>query len=421
MAGDIQDYWSAEFPTLYDRPYTTLPADRIFAEGSDQAAATLPDCQGFSIPEKVWQDNAFYCFDDNFIVYDARPSGFIAQLQNDFGTLAIGAIFGHEWGHAVQDRAGNVDEPPIYQELQADCFAGAWVAHVKVSKPAGVAPDGVSSADLDALLPALLTLRDVPGSRAAAADAHGSGFDRISAFQDGFERGPSACVPYFDKPPVITELPFGRNEVKSGGNLAAGRVLPVSVDLLNDFYSKVDRRNYRPVPLGHVLSFEPGGKSPDSIHCGDEIVPDEVLTNDIVFCSAARTFILDTDYLQSVYEDIGDFGVMALVARPWAEYVQDLQGFPGAETQTDQASLAADCYTGGFAAAMSNGELESQTLEGVVEVSAGDLDEAIQAFIKAEEVRPGSITPFRRVEAFRQGFFKGYVSCDSISGASASP
>ena len=53
---------------------------------------------------------------------------------------------------------------------------------------------------------AMLAFRDAPGSSASAANAHGSGFDRVSSFQNGYEGGGAACVPYFDKPPVVTEM-----------------------------------------------------------------------------------------------------------------------------------------------------------------------------------------------------------------------
>jgi hypothetical protein len=294
---------------------------------------------------------------------------------------------------------------------------------VKQTKPAGVAPDGVSDTQLDSILTALLTLRDAPGSRAAAATAHGSGFDRVSAFQDGFENGAQACATYFDKPPIITELPFtSLQQIRSGGNLPAARVLPVTVDLLNNFYSQAERKVYQYVPIKHVLSWTPSDASAGPIKCGGQVIPDDVLTNNVVFCADGHYFILDTNYLQHAYDDIGDFGVTTLVARPWAEYVETLKGIPGAGTGDPASLLQADCYTGGFTAAMTNGQLSSQTLGGRVEISPGDLDEAIQAFILAQKVHPNAVDPFTRVEAFRQGFLKGYVSCGSVpsSGGDAS-
>jgi hypothetical protein len=188
--------------------------------------------------------------------------------------------------------------------------------------------------------------------------------------------------------------------------------------------SQVERKVYQYVPIKHVLSWTPSDASAGPIMCGGQVIPDDVLTNNVVFCADGHYFILDTNYLQHAYDDIGDFGVTTLVARPWAEYVETLKGIPGAGTGDPASLLQADCYTGGFTAAMTNGQLSSQTLGGRVEISPGDLDEAIQAFILAQKVHPNAVDPFTRVEAFRQGFLKGYVSCGSVpsaGGPSTSP
>ena len=47
-------------------------------------------------------------------------------------------------------------------------------------------------------------------------DAHGSGFDRVGAFQDGYDNGLAKCKNYRDDDPIVIELPFsyrrGRGE-----------------------------------------------------------------------------------------------------------------------------------------------------------------------------------------------------------------
>ncbi len=43
---------------------------------------------------------------------------------------AVGVVLAHEFGHAVQARADEFGQPTILKEQQADCFAGAWAAHV---------------------------------------------------------------------------------------------------------------------------------------------------------------------------------------------------------------------------------------------------------------------------------------------------
>ncbi|MEX2256619.1 MAG: hypothetical protein WEC34_14360, partial [Acidimicrobiia bacterium] len=90
------------------------------------------------------------------------------------------------------------------------------------------------------------------------------------------------------------------------------------------------------------------------------------------------------------------------------------------------AVLGADCYTGGFAAAMFNQLLTSDELTGATEpivLSPGDLDETISALIdytSARGVDASLDVTFLRVRAFRDGFFNGYEGCASYRDGTAS-
>lgn len=91
----------------------------------------------------------------------------------------------------------------VTSELQADCFSGAWSRHAQ--------DDGVfdvNAADQDAALAGVLDLRDTPGTSKIDPNAHSSGFDRVSAFQDGYDNGLEKCKEYRDDEPMVLELPF---------------------------------------------------------------------------------------------------------------------------------------------------------------------------------------------------------------------
>ena len=104
----------------------------------------------------------------------------------------MGIVLAHEYGHAIQSRIGALDQflATIYTEQQADCFAGAW---------AGQAYRGESpllrlgDADVRAGLIAMLEVRDPVGTNQFVEGGHGSAFDRVGAFQEGFVNGPSAA------------------------------------------------------------------------------------------------------------------------------------------------------------------------------------------------------------------------------------
>ena len=230
---DIQNYWEVAFPDVYNAPYDRIPDNRIFAA---HPGIKLPKCQGQKLGYKDAENNAFYCYVSNFVAYD--DVSLFPQLYRDFGDLSVALVLAHEWGHAVQDRADNADQPTVFKELQADCFAGSWVSRVAEGKAKGLSLKG---GNLDTALTAMLQFRDAPGSSADDPSAHGSGFDRVSAFQDGFDQGAEQCAPYFEDPPVITEIPFtDEQDAASGGNVPVEDVIPLSVELLNDFYLQVE-------------------------------------------------------------------------------------------------------------------------------------------------------------------------------------
>ena len=81
----------------------------------------------------------FYCPADRYVYIDL---GFFDELERfggSSGPLAQSSVLAHEYGHHVQNltgvlqRADNRDTGPqgdaVRVELQADCYAGAWVAN----------------------------------------------------------------------------------------------------------------------------------------------------------------------------------------------------------------------------------------------------------------------------------------------------
>jgi predicted metalloprotease len=394
----IQAYWRREFPDLYGDRYVPLPPAHVYAAAP---GVSLPRCQGHKLTYHDASDNAFYCFDDNFVVYD--DAKLFPQLYRDYGGFAVALVLAHEWGHAIQDRAGNDNEPTIDQELQADCFAGAWTK----GQSAQATSPKLRPGDLEASLAAMLSFRDAPGTAADDQGAHGSAFDRVNAFQDGFESGAERCAQYFDDPPLVVEIPFSSDqEEASGGNVSAADVIPLTVDLLNDFYSRVEPR-YVPIDMDSVGSFDSSDRSTIP-KCGGSTLSVKQVQNRVFYCLDDEYVAFDEPYLQHIYDDIGDFGVTALLANPFATRVQTIQGEPGVADNDLAIVFQADCYTGGFAAAFFNGVLPGN-------LSPGDLDEMVAALLEYSRARGVSAKvpiTFLRLGYVRRGFFQGYQSCD---------
>lgn len=394
---DIQAYWKKTFPKVYGARYDAIPNNRIIAA---RPGVALPRCQGQKLAYKDAAGNAFYCFRSNFVVYD--DAGLFPQLFENFGDFSIALVLAHEWGHAIQDRAGNADQPTIYKELQADCFAGAWVAHVANG---GSKLLSLRAGNLDTGLAALLRFRDAPGSSPGNPGAHGDGFDRVSSFQQGFDSGPKECAKYFGTPPAITESSTFTTPANaaSGGNLPADQVIPSMVQSLNQFYSNVEP-NYVKLTIDDVKAYDSSGDPKKLPVCGGGHLTRKQAKDRVIFCIPDKYIAFDEPYLQHVYDDIGNFGVGTLFANAWAVYVQTLQRFPGVSTNEPNAVFGADCYTGGFSRAMFDAGL----------LDPGDLDETIQAFIDSASaigVSKNVDLTFARMRAVRDGFFKGYAAC----------
>ncbi len=88
----------------------------------------------------------------------------------------------------MQARIEQPESLTVVSELQADCFAGSWAQYAQQQQ-------ALDDGDLDEATTALLSAADVRGTPFTDPRAHGTAFERIRAFTDGYESGPSACSP----------------------------------------------------------------------------------------------------------------------------------------------------------------------------------------------------------------------------------
>ena len=212
---DIQAFWTSTMPTVYGQQYEAIPTDRVYPYSQDNPPPNCEDGGQTKAPYEQVAGNAFYCSNGDFVAYDEQ--GLLPKLRDNFGEFAVGLVFAHELGHAVQARVGYNPPSTVYYEQQADCFAGAWAQHVADSNDSNV---HLARSDLDTALAGLLTLSDPSGIDGSQDGAHGNGFDRVSAFQDGYEGGAQACADYQNNPPVVTETGYTSSQDQAtGGNL----------------------------------------------------------------------------------------------------------------------------------------------------------------------------------------------------------
>lgn len=406
---DVEAFWDRNFEDVYGDRYQ--PISGGFHPYGPRTET--PECGPEPLAYEEIAANAFYCPSNDLIAWDAV--NLVPDFYEEFGGFSVGIVFAHEFGHAIQARIDLLGAPTILTELQADCFAGAWTADVE---------DGnsdyftVGLSDLDKAIAGFLSLRDGVGTSAQDPAAHGTGFDRIGAFSEGYEGGLDACERYPDLfesgALVIVEVPFTSPEdFERGGNLPLEDLMPALIVDLEDFWTVLfdEMGEGTWTPVDDVLPLDP---EVDEVTCGGRTFSGEVLVNAAFYCATDNTVYLDAVNLVPRLNEIGDYAVATEVAR---QYAYAAQARLGTADNSVEANLQADCFTGLYAA---SGFLNNRPNQELV-LSPGDLDEAVIAFLagsdSGQEVESGDVTvgtAFQRFDAYRSGFMEGLEACEAL-------
>ena len=396
---DIQQFWSDHLPDTYGVTYRSIPSDRLFAFSESDPPPSCDAGGRRTTPYEDVKGNAFYCSSGDFVAWDEQV--LFSKLRRQFGEFAVALVLAHEWGHAIQARTDTQLGATVYIEMQADCFAGAWTRHVANATHTSLR---LGSDDLDTALGGFLVFRDPLGTDGGQSGAHGNAFDRVSAFQDGYREGVSACRSYEDSPPDVTETGFtSRRDAASGGNAPVDKIQKLVVDDVSDYWTQELGKR---APTPKVVAYQ--HRAPNCSGASDGGVIDGGAT----YCSSTNTIAFDRAAFDQLYSDVGDFGAGMLLAAGWSSAVQHAQG---QQIGTDTARLRADCLTGAWTGSVAGGDRATADGRGAV-LSAGDLDEAIRTFTVAGsgDRRTGRGSAFTRVAAFRTGFTDGPGACRTL-------
>ncbi|UWD78814.1 neutral zinc metallopeptidase [Curtobacterium flaccumfaciens] len=198
-AESLDAYWTSEARSLgisYTSPEFFLFQDSTDTSCGQASAATGP----------------FYCPPDRAIFLD---TAFYDDLQSQYGSsggpLAQMYVVAHEWGHHVQqlqgsfantDRSGTgASSGSVRVELQADCYAGAWVGDAATTKDANGETffEPITRSQItDALSAASAVGDDSIQERATGrvdpdSFTHGSSEQRQRWFLRGYQQGATTC------------------------------------------------------------------------------------------------------------------------------------------------------------------------------------------------------------------------------------
>lgn len=412
---DLEQWWTDQYPSFRSGG-TYLPlSGGLFAYDSGTNPASLP-CPTDDIAKAMF--NAYYCPPADAVAWDQEE--LLPTVSKNFGDFTVAVIMAHEWGHVVQSshRAG-IEQASVVMELQADCLAGAWVSHVATDDPT---PFAVDTKVLDMALAGILSLRDQPGATANDTSAHGSGFDRVSAFQDGYDSGVKSCSTYTNDTvrPYMFDWNCNANGVcdaDNGGNMAFDDqgeeqgIITLSLASLEYWWTQTFpelAKGKAWKSMKPAVSFE----TSEPAECNGKPVEGYRL----FYCSADRFVGYETNNLYEAYERNGDFGAATLLATQYGLAAQiDL----GLDTKDDpiSATLRGDCFAGAWGAALiADGNDKSDLL---LELSPGDLDEGVQVLLsfRTDSDRQRQGPGFDRVRAFRIGVTQGAKACLNVKAS----
>ena len=391
---DLQKFWNEEFPkTFPGKQYDPVKGGFYSVSPSDP----LPPCatQAADIA-----GNAYYCAQADVVAWD--DTQLLPDLQKTYGDLSVAVVIAHEWGHAVQARSG-MQGKTVTLEHQADCYAGAYVAHL-TDEPKPTFE--VDASTVDEALAGFIELRDTPGTSAEDASAHGSAFDRVNAFEDGIDNGASQCATYTDDSITLVEIPFtDQADVDNSGNLPYDQTIPLASSDLEDYFSQVFAQlpgasGKAWTPLAGVNAFQTTGPK-----CG----ADDTNGFALYYCAADDTIEYQDSTMRAIHDGIGDYAVATVIGTQYGLAVQNRLGLLGGDAK--QQNITADCLTGAWSASVFKQDRATAKLS----LSPGDLDETVEALLAfgstagSENSKQGA--GFQRVESFRKGLLEGVVPC----------
>lgn len=410
---DIVSFWANEFPFVFGSPYK-VPTKGVFP--GYPGRTDIPDCGGMPVDyDNVLKGNAFYCPESDFLAYD--DDQLFPAVFRKLGAVPLGVILAHELGHSVQARAGvAADTPTIILEQQADCYAGSWAAHLQQENNAQM-PFG--EADVKNALLALLSFKDPLGADPTQPGAHGSGFDRVGAFEDGFSNGAKKCSTYIDKMPPVLELPVDQGFFVNNGNAPLddpnNPVLPdpnnpnansgiyglLITDLPRFWQQQLSSQSVKFTPP-KIAGYNASGPFPA---CDTKL---DFAKSSSVYCPSTNTVDVNITVGKQFYNQFGDFAIGFVVGDGYSEAVQTALG---SKLTGAKRALLDDCLTGVYT---KDTIPSTSTQANQVTIQAGDLDEAVEAAIEVGDSTSAQNhlgTGFQKVASFRSGVLTGISAC----------
>ncbi len=407
---DLKTFWAANYEPTYGSPFTPVAAIyALYPERTDPVVG----CSGPVAYSEV-KGNAFYTSCGDIIVYD--DSELVPDLTKRMGVASVAVVAAHEYGHAIQARAGVYSIPGIKTidtEQQADCFAGAWTAHVARGEAPALA---FGDADVKAGIDAMIDVADTPGTDSENDDSgHGSAFDRVGAFEEGFINGVARCKDFPTNPYPRVDLTFSPEDAATNGNLPFDDLLTGDTSIsksLDTFWVPTLEASQVAFTSPTLVAF-----TVDAVPACGEFTPEQMV-NAATYCPDSNTIAYDDEFMHRLYDAYGDLSFGYPVA---AAYSDAVQAAAGGTLTGEPRVLVNDCLVGAYL----NSVLPSATpdVDGnqvandpnqTIILSPGDLDEVVKTAVLFGDVASDTNnlgTAFEKIDSFRKGVIGGLNVC----------
>jgi predicted metalloprotease len=420
---DVTEFWAEQYPAIYDGG-EFVPVAQIHAHYPDRSDLPSLACVG-EISYEDAEMNAFYqaCLDEetmltdttgDIIVYDDER--LFPDLVEKLGEASLGVVVAHEYGHAISARAGVFDEdlPTVDTEQQADCFAGAWAAHVARGESDLLPAFG--DEEVKAGLAAMIEVRDPVGADVFDPNGHGTAFDRVGAFQEGFLRGTERCRDFTrGEPNPRIDLVFTGADFETGGDLPYEEILESLPPSLDTFWLPTLEASDVEFESPALVPFSTDGPYPE---CRGLTGPE--LKNRVVFCPESNTIAYDDDFVHDLYNRLGDLAFAYPIAGAYSDAVQTTLGFT---LEGEPEVLLNDCLVGAWLVDIvpvsGTDPPEATNPSQEILLSAGDLDEVVlTAVLLGDPATNTNLvgTAFEKIDAFRTGVLSGLPGCQARLG-----
>jgi predicted metalloprotease len=393
---DIEDFWSQHYSDSFAG--TFAPVSRLVSV-DPRSADTICGEQA-----AAFDYNALYCAPDDLIAWDRVNLMPIAKKF--FGDMEINGLLAHEYGHALQARAGLVGEQKssiLVREQQADCMAGVYMRWVAEGHSPRFSIN--TSRALDQVMAGAIAGRDPISTLDTLTldpPSHGTALDRVSAFQTGFDVGTDGCATMDSAeiaqrrgnlPPALFDPASPQSDIAIDD-----QTLSTLMELLGQIYAPTN--------------------PPTLASDGDTCSASQ--QQPVVYCPDTNTIAVDMPTLRQVGTpaDESDFvllqGDNTALSMVTSRYALALQHERGLALNSPVAAMRAACLTGVAQRKMADpiqGPMGNKLVLG-----AGDLDEAVSGLLTNGVVGTdvnGTPVPsgFTRILAFRTGLLGDTDDC----------